>query len=322
MKQRTVDFNKIIALLISHAFQHLNSGKTRELFSIPLYDDLLLILATDRISIFDIKLPMLVARKGEILTALTVMWLTKVLPNIESHLVAYGSEIDHYLPKELWNNTTLQKCCIVVRKTEVFPIEAIVRGRITGSYWEEYKKGKREICGFSFPDGLKDGSLLPEPIFTPSTKAEKDENISYEEMEKITSKNVACIVKGKSLSIFQKASHFAILAGIIIADSKFEFGRLPNGKIILIDEVITPDSSRLWLKKELEKAMQENRRPPSLDKQPVRDIGKALGIKENPDVQIPQEVFDKTTLRYINCFQALNKKPIELFQQEDMGIAT
>jgi phosphoribosylaminoimidazole-succinocarboxamide synthase len=325
MAKKPVDFNKVIKLLTKHNLQHLNSGKTRELFDISMYDNLLFIFATDRISIFDIKLPMLVARKGEALTALIVLWLTKILPktlpNLESHLVAYSSGIDYYLPEGLRNNTILQKCCIVVQKTEVIPVEAIVRGHITGSYWEEYEKGERNICGFSFPDGLKDGSPLPEPIFTPSTKAKKDINISYEEMEKRVGRKIASIIKKCSLSIFKAASEFAALLEIILADSKFEFGCLPDGKIILIDEVITSDSSRLWLARELEAAIRENRKPPSLDKQPLRDAGKRLGIKENPDVQIPQKFFEETTLRYLDAFQALGEKPIELFQKEDMGIA-
>jgi len=321
MKYETINFKNVITLFAKYGFQHLNSGKTRELFSIPFYDDLLLIFATDRISIFDIKLPMLVAKKGEILTAMTLVWLTKMLPDIESHLVTYGSGIDDYLPKELQNNSTLQKCCLVVRQAKVFPIEAIVRGYITGSYWKEYKKGKREICGFHFPDGLKDGSQLPEPIFTPSTKAEKDENISYEKMVEIIGEKNACMIKEKSLEIFKRASRYAMLASIIIADSKFEFGTLPDGRILLIDEVITPDSSRLWLAKELEKAMRENKNPPSLDKQPVRNAGKALGIEKNPDVQIPIKVFQETTLRYLDAFQSLNGQSLKSFQKEDMHIA-
>lgn len=304
--------------------KNLYSGKVRETFSLPNYPDLLLFYATDRISIFDIVLNVLVPGKGYVLTATTIMWLTKVFVDIPSHLVAYGKAIDDYLPEELRGDVDLQRRCMIVKKVDVFKAEAIVRGNLTGSAFDDYLDSG-EVCGHKLPLGLRDGDELPIILFTPSTKAEHgkhDENISFDEMVKIVGMENAKKIRNMAIGLFQRARKFADSRGIIIADTKFEMGFLDFCKlVILVDEVLTPDSSRFWLRIDWEAAQQKGKSPQGFDKQFMREWGKSVGIKKDPTQIPPPEVIEKTADLYREGARILLDKPIEAFWAEDMDIA-
>lgn len=318
-------YDNMIKLLEDRGLYHMYTGKTRETFISPEFPDLLYILATDRISIFDIVLNARVPMKGSILTAMTVFWLTEVFANVPNHLVAFGKGIGEYLPEKLRTGSTfeiLAKNMLVVKKTKVLKIEAIMRGFLTGSSLKDYKK-TGSICGFELPEGMIDGSNLPYRLFTPSTKADyglHDENISYEEAVAITGRKQAEKVQGFSQSLYSTACTLARAAGIIIADTKFEFGLDKNGDVILIDEVLTPDSSRFWPEEERQLAMEQGKTPPSLDKQPIRNAGEAAGVKENPDWVPPKELLEETSGNYQKIFALLAKRSLEEFQKEAMGV--
>ena len=228
-----------------------HQGKVRDTFELP-DRNLLLPVATDRISIFDIVLNGLVRYKGEVLTALNIFWRTQVLRKLQHDLVAFGRGIDEYLPPDLRGNRNLWRRATVVRRLNMLPVEAIVRGHLTGSGLKDYQK-TGAICGNDLPAGLKDGSKLPDPIFTPSTKAEigHDENVSAGSV----TGQFGEAIESLSLTVFSIGKHFAYSVGLIVADSKFELGYLgeipPSGKVplemlVLADEVLTPDSSRFW----------------------------------------------------------------------------
>jgi len=299
---------------------HLTSGKTREMFTIPGHEDLMLIFATNRISIFDIVLNAIVGKKGQVLTALTIFWITKLCPalGLDTHLVAYGSEIDRYLPKQLRNTPEMWMCCLVVKKANVLPVEAIVRGHLTGSGLEDYE-ATGMVCGIELLSGLHDGSRIEVPIFTPSTKAEMgehDKNISFLDMEKSIGEEIAEQVRFQSLMLFSEANKRANDNGVVIADTKFEWGIDPvtNG-LILVDEILTPDSSRFWpAQPEYEKT------PASFDKQPVRDWGSQAGIKADPTIIPPKNVLDATTSRYLLAVEMICGKSLGQFQQEVMSV--
>lgn len=303
------------------------TGKTRETFSNSEFPDLLYILATDRISIFDIVLNARIAMKGAVLTAMTIYWLKKIFADTPNHLVAYGKDIVKYLPAELTSPTSittdyLLKHMIVVKKTKVLKVEAIVRGFLTGSGLESYKKTGK-ICGIELPEGLVDGNKLPTPLFTPSTKADygqHDENINFEELVKIIGAENANRIRWKSIFLYNTAFNLAHKSGIIIADTKFEFGIDSEGKIILIDEVLTPDSSRFWPEKEWLLSLEEEKTPPSLDKQPIRNAGKEAGVKENPSWVPPVELLEEASKNYQKIFALLTRKLLAQFWSEDMEI--
>ena len=303
---------------------HFSTGKTREMFEIPDKPELLLIYATDRISIFDIVLNALIKSKGHVLTASTIFWLNQFNFGAGDHLMAYGSGIDEFLPKDLRGDSDLQKRCLVVEKAMVLPIEAIVRGNLTGSGLNDYK-ATGMVCGHELPPGLHDGSKLPEVLFTPSTKAEageKDRNIEFDEMVEHIGGDfgLATKVREEAKKIFSLANEIANKKGIVIADTKFEFGMVTNKsnntvKLALIDEILTPDSSRFWpFQDEYTSA------PESFVKQGVREWGKSVGIKKNPTIVPPEEVLDIATKKYRDIIQRLSGMPLESFWQTEMKI--
>ncbi len=239
-----------------------NKGKVREIFEI---DDKLLLVATDRISAFDVILPNGIPNKGKVLTLMSEFWFELTKDLTENHLITTAIDEIDQITKD--DKDLLRGRSMLVKKVEVVPVECVVRGYLAGSGWKEYKESKT-VCNINLPDNLKESGKLPEPIFTPSTKATSghDENISFEEVVNITGKELAEELKQKSIEIYKKASKYALTKGIIISDTKFEWGKYED-KIILIDEVLTPDSSRFW---PLE-SYSPGKSQPSFDKQFVRD---------------------------------------------------
>ncbi|HEX8921085.1 MAG TPA: phosphoribosylaminoimidazolesuccinocarboxamide synthase [Pyrinomonadaceae bacterium] len=280
--------------------QLIRRGKVRDVYEID--DERLLIVATDRISAFDCILPTPIARKGEVLTALSRFWFEKLGHIVPNHLittdVASMPEVVRQLGEE-----SLRGRSTLAHRTEVFPVECVVRGYITGSGWKDYLR-TGEICGHKLPDNLKESEKLPEPIFTPATKAEEghDENISEARMSEILGEEITSRLRDISLQIYTEASEYARTRGIIIADTKFEFGRDKAGRIILIDEVLTPDSSRFWPVDQYEAGKSQ----PSFDKQFVRDYLETLDWnKQPPAPALPPEVAAATTARYLEAYRLL-----------------
>lgn len=270
----------------------INKGKVRDLYGVD--DRHLLIVTTDRISAFDVVLPTPIPGKGRILTETAQFWMNKATDILPNQMADDVQLADILTPEEL---KQLDGRGMVVRKLKPLPVEAIVRGYLVGSGWKEYKK-TQTVCGIELPAGLKKAEQLPEPLFTPSTKAEigeHDENISYEEVVKLIGEDKARQVKQYSLALYQMAAEFALERGIIIADTKFEFGEDENGVIHLIDEALTPDSSRFWPAK----TYQVGKNPDSFDKQYIRDYLESLDWnKTAPGPELPQEVVDMTLEKY------------------------
>jgi phosphoribosylaminoimidazole-succinocarboxamide synthase len=274
-------------------------GKVRDVYAID--EDRLLIVATDRVSAFDCVLPTPIERKGEVLTALSRFWFAKLAPIVPNHLLT--AEIAE-MPAVVRNHAgELGGRSMLVRSTEVFPVECVVRGYLSGSGWKDYQR-TGEVCGHKLPAGLRESEQLAEPIFTPATKAETghDENISEQRMATIVGRETTDFLRDVSLRIYQEASTYARGRGIIIADTKFEFGRDRDGRIILIDEVLTPDSSRFWPAD----SYQAGKSQPSFDKQYVRDYLEGLDWNKQPPAPIlPPEVARATTDRYLEAYQLL-----------------
>ena len=276
-------------------------GKVREVYEI---EDKLLIVASDRISAFDYVLPSLIPDKGKILTQLSKFWFdftSLVCPN---HLLT--DEIDEFPPVLLKYKKTLEKRSMLVHKTEVLPVECVVRGYLSGSGWKDYK-ATGKISGVKVPSDLREADRLEEIIFTPATKAaegEHDQNISFKEMQKLIEPELADKVKKVSLELFQKASFHALSKGIILADTKFEFGLLKD-ELILIDEIFTPDSSRFWPLA----SYSPGQSPPSLDKQFVRNYLESTDWdKESPPPPLPQSIIEQTSKRYLEIYSLLTGK--------------
>ena len=275
-------------------------GKVRDIYDLG---DRLVIVATDRISAFDWVLPTAIADKGRVLTGLTLFWLEYLkVPNhlISTDVRTFGGNFPHHAAE-------LEGRSMLVRKTEVVPVECVVRGYLAGSGWKEYRQ-QETVCGICLPKGLQESQQLPEPIFTPATKEESghDQNISFDEMVKITGRPVADELRRRSLDVYSRARDFARSKGIIIADTKFEWGKLPSGELILIDEVLTPDSSRFW---PVDK-YQPGKNPPSYDKQFVRDWLETTGWDKNsPPPALSQDVVDRTRAKYIEAFERITGKP-------------
>ncbi|MFN3504658.1 MAG: phosphoribosylaminoimidazolesuccinocarboxamide synthase [Caldimicrobium sp.] len=276
----------------------LHRGKVRDIYDLG---DSLLIVATDRISAFDVVLLTPIPDKGKVLTLMTLFWLNFLSDIVVNHLIT--AKVEEYPPTLLPYKEILKDRSMIVKKAKIFPIECIVRGYITGSAWKEYKE-KGSISGIKLPKGLKESDKLPEPIFTPSTKAEigqHDINISFSEMSKLIGENNATILRELSLKLYKKAGTYAEERGIIIADTKFEFGLYEN-RIILVDEVLTPDSSRFWPKEEYEPGKPQK----SYDKQFIRDWLKKSGWKEGlPPPPIPKDIVEMTREKYLQALIAL-----------------
>lgn len=281
----------------------LHRGKVRDIYDLG---DSLLIVATDRISAFDVLLPTPIPDKGKILTLMTLFWLDYLKDIVENHLIT--ANIEEYPPVLKTYKDVLKDRSMIVKKAQVLPVECIVRGYITGSAWREYLE-KGEVCGIELPKGLKESEKLPAPIFTPSTKAtlgKHDINISFEEMSQLIGDELSEKIKDISLLLYEKAAKYAEDRGIIIADTKFEFG-LYEGRLILVDEVLTPDSSRFWPKDEYEPGKPQK----SFDKQFIRDWLKNSGWKEGtPPPSIPQEIVEKTREKYLQALRLLTGKTI------------
>ena len=275
----------------------LKSGKVREIFDLG---DAFLLVATDRISAFDCIMPNGIPRKGEVLTQLSHFWFERFASLIPNHLLAGANDP---LPAALQPfAATVARRSMIVKKAKPLAIECVVRGYLAGSGWKEYRKSQT-VCGIKLPAGLQESSELPEPIFTPSTKAESghDENISFEEAAKVTGPEIAEQARAASLKIYSEARAYARQRGIIIADTKFEFGMF-EGKLILIDEVLTPDPSRFWPADQY----QPGRSQPSYDKQFVRDYLETLDWNKTPPAPaLPPDVVAKTQAKYFEAYEKI-----------------
>lgn len=275
-------------------------GKVRDVYDLG---DRLLIVASDRISAFDVVLASRIPEKGKILTQMSLFWMDKTKKIIENHLIS-GDVKD--LPPQLEKyKSFLWGRIMITEKTESLPIEAVARGYLAGSGWREYRE-TGEICGIKLPEGLVEAGELAEPIFTPSTKATEghDINITEKEAEEIVGKKNYDIIKEASLNIYKWAKEYALNRGIIIADTKFEFGKL-NDRIILIDELLTSDSSRFWPRAEYEPGHGQL----SFDKQYVRDYLETTGWdKKPPAPSLPEDVIKNTQKKYQEAFNLLTKE--------------
>jgi phosphoribosylaminoimidazole-succinocarboxamide synthase len=285
-----------IARLDLPGIKKFKSGKVREVFSM---DGNLLLVATDRISAFDYILPTLIPRKGEILTRLSAFWFRLTKDIVENHFIT--DDVNEY-PQELRRyGDALRGRSMLVRKTETIPVECVVRGYISGSAWKEYEKS-HTVCGEKF-SGLEQCGKFSQPIFTPATKADSghDENISFTRMAEIIGKNDSEYLMEKSIRLYNFAHDYALQRGIIIADTKFEFGRLDN-RLILIDEIFTPDSSRFW-EASLHKPGTDQ---PSYDKQFVRNYLLSVNWDRNsPPPELPPDIVNKTLERYAEALKRL-----------------
>ncbi len=274
-------------------------GKVRDVYDLG---DKLVIVTTDRISAFDWVLADGVPDKGKILTQLTLFWMN--LLKVENHLIS--TDLNEMGPAFASQKSILEGRTILVKKTDVVPIECVVRGWLAGSGWKEYQLSST-VCGIKLPAGLKQSSKLPGPIFTPATKAETghDENISFEQMVKEVGAETANVLRDRSIDIYSRAAAYSHEKGIILADTKFEWGKLKSGEIILIDEALTPDSSRFWD----EKSYATGISPPSFDKQYIRDwLETTSWDKNSPPPAMPQATIVQTRLRYLEAFKILTGK--------------
>lgn len=280
----------------------IKSGKVREIFDLG---DALLLVATDRISAFDCIMPNGIPRKGEVLTQLSHFWFARFANVIPNHLLAGANDP---LPPALQPHAgVLAGRSMVVKKAQPLTIECVVRGYLAGSGWKEYR-AQQTVCGIRLPAGLTESAELPEPIFTPATKAETghDENIPFEEAARMVGADIAEQARRASLTLYTNARSYARERGIIIADTKFEFG-LFDGKLILIDEVLTPDSSRFWPADQY----QPGRSQPSFDKQFVRDYLETLDWDKTPPAPaLPPEVVGRTQQKYLEAYERITGRPL------------
>jgi phosphoribosylaminoimidazole-succinocarboxamide synthase len=278
----------------------LHSGKVRDIFAVG--DDKLLVIQTDRLSAFDVVLPTPVPGKGRILTALSLFWFRKLGRVLPNHLLDIAPETV-VAPGE---RSQVEGRAMVARKLKPLPIEAIVRGYLAGSGWKEYRR-TQSICGIALPPGLREAEKLPEPIFTPSTKAAigtHDENMTFTEVEKLIGPGRAAEVREKAVQLYSAAADHAAARGILIADTKFEFGVDAAGVLYLIDEALTPDSSRFWPTAEY----RIGGSPPSFDKQFVRDWLEAQSWdKKPPAPALPPDILDATAARYEQALRLLTQ---------------
>jgi phosphoribosylaminoimidazole-succinocarboxamide synthase len=272
-------------------------GKVRDVYDL---DDRLIVVATDRISAFDWVLPTGIPDKGRILTQLTLYWLDFL--RVPNHLLS--TDLDQLPMPFSKEREILSGRTMLVRKAQVIPIECVVRGYLAGSGWKEYRRDQT-VCGIPLPAGLRESERLPEPIFTPSTKEESghDVNISWDQMVRTTGEATSEELRKRSLDVYRRAADYARTKGIIIADTKFEWGRLPSGDIILIDEVLTPDSSRFWPSDQYEVGSG----PPSFDKQFVRDwLETTEWDKNSPPPALPSEIVARTRQKYVEAYEKLS----------------
>lgn len=279
-------------------------GKVRDVYAVD--DGHLLIVATDRISAFDCVLPTPIPRKGEVLIALSRFWFERLAHIVPNHLKT--TDIDQMNEVIRRHADELKGRSMLVKRADVFPVECVVRGYLSGSGWKDYLR-TGQVCGHELPKGLQESDELPEPIFTPATKAEEghDENISEAEVRQLLGEETTVFLRETSLRLYKEARQYARSRGIIIADTKFEFGRDANGQIILIDEALTPDSSRFWPVE----AYQPGSSQQSFDKQFVRDYLETLNWdKQPPAPPIPSEIAEATTDRYLEAYKLITGKDL------------
>lgn len=278
-------------------------GKVRDVYDL---DDKLLIVSTDRISCFDVVLPSGIPYKGKVLTELSCFWFEFLKAIVKNHFIS--AEVKKYPENVRKYEKELSGRSMLVLKTKPLPIECVVRGYLAGSGWKEYKE-KESICGIKLPAGLRESEKLPVTLFTPSTKEDKghDVNVDQKYVEMLIGKDNADKIMRISIDIYRKASEYAQKCGVIIADTKFEFG-IHNGEIILIDEVLTPDSSRFWPKDRYLAGKSQ----PSFDKQFVRDYLEEMGWDKTPPApHLPQEIIDKTAEKYLEAYNRLSGKALK-----------
>ena len=280
-------------------------GKVRDVYDLG---DALLIVATDRISAFDVVMPNGIPGKGKILTAVSNFWFKRFERQVENHLISTDAE--NFPPPLRGFADQLAGRSMYVKKTRVVPIECVARGYLAGSGWKEYQKSQT-VCGIKLPAGLRLSDKLPAAIFTPATKEEcgHDINITYEQMIDRVGAGPADELRERTLRIYTQAAEFAASRGVIIADSKFEFGQLPDGRTILIDELLTPDSSRFWPANEYAPGKDQ----PSFDKQYVRNwLETQRWDKSPPAPRLPDDVVEGTKRRYLEAYEKLTGHRLEL----------
>lgn len=278
----------------------ISSGKVREIYEVD--NDKLLLVVSDRISAFDYILPAMIPNKGKVLNKISEFWFDYVKDIIPNHIIS--TDIKDF-PEE-FQTPEFEGRSMLVKKLKMIPVECIVRGYITGSGWKSYKENGT-VCGIKLPDGLKESEKLPEPIFTPTTKAElgtHDENISFDEVCEMLGKDLAEKLRQKTIEVYKKCAEYALSRGIIIADTKFEFGLDENGELVLGDEVLTPDSSRFWPANEYEIGKSQN----SFDKQYMRNWIKSSGYDPESKAPIPEDVISTTSNKYIEAYEILTNK--------------
>ena len=287
-------------------FKPVKEGKVREIYDIG---DKLILVATDRISCFDVILNNTVTKKGTVLTQMSRFWFNMTADILPNHMVSTDvNEMPEFFRQDRFNGNSM-----MVKKLTMLPVECIVRGYITGSGWASYKENGT-VCGIRLPEGLKESDKLPEPIYTPSTKAEigdHDENISYEQSVKYLEERFpgkgeeyASKLRDYTIALYKKCADYALKKGIIIADTKFEFGLDENGNIVIGDEMLTPDSSRFWPADVYEAGHSQ----PSFDKQFARDWLKA---NKDHNWTLPQEIVDKTIDKYLQAYELLTGEPLK-----------
>jgi phosphoribosylaminoimidazole-succinocarboxamide synthase len=297
MNRRRKDMEKIILKTEMPDVGEPKRGKVRDIYDL---EEHLLLVATDRISAFDVVLPNGIPGKGKVLTAISVYWFRQIKEIAENHLVS--AEVNEFPTILRKYADILDGRSMLVIKAKPLPVECIVRGYLSGSGWKEYTKSKT-VCGIRLPEGLKESDRLDEPIFTPSTKAETghDINISFKEMKNIVGSEMAEKLRDKSIQIYSRAKEIAERKGILIADTKFEFG-ISDGRLMLIDELLTPDSSRFWSRKDYAPGRGQD----SFDKQIVRDYLSTLEWDKNPPgPELPADIIVRTSDRYREIYDIL-----------------
>ncbi len=277
----------------------ISSGKVREIYEVD--KDKLLIVVSDRISAFDYILPSLIPEKGKILNQISKFWFDFSKDIIPNHLIS--TDLKDF-PEE-FQTEEFDGRSMLVKKLKMIPIECIVRGYITGSGWKSYKQSGT-ICGIKLPEGLQESEKLPEPIFTPTTKAKEghDENISFEQVCDMIGKDLAIKLRDKTIEIYQKCSEYALTKNVIIADTKFEFGLDENGNLVLGDEILTPDSSRFWPAEDYQVGKSQK----SFDKQYIRDWIKSTGYNPESGDSIPDDVIQVTVDKYKEAYKLITGK--------------
>jgi phosphoribosylaminoimidazole-succinocarboxamide synthase len=291
----------------------LRAGKVRDVYDLG---EALLLVATDRVSAFDVVLPQPVPRKGEVLTLLSAWWFARTRDLVPNHMISVDpGVIAERFPVLRESRAVWARRSMLVRKLEPFPVECVVRGYLAGSAWQEYSRSGT-LAGEPLGAGLEESALLEPPVFSPATKAETghDENITFEHMARVVGAAEAARLREASLALYRRGREVAEQCGIIVADTKFEFGRDESGEVRVIDEMLTPDSSRFWPAE----SYQAGRGQPSLDKQPLRDYLEALTRqgrwnKLPPAPDLPDEVIRETSRRYLDVFERLTGTTLEGF---------